>query len=91
MPNPKTGTVGENITDMIKLIKSGKVDYKNDKTANVHVPVGKVNKEFTVEKIIENINAFFESLDKAKPEGVKKTLVLRAFVSTSASPSIRIK
>jgi len=91
MPNPKTGTVGENVADMIKLIKAGKVDFKNDKTANIHVPVGKINKDFDAGKIVENINALLEALDKAKPESVKKALILRGYVSTTNSPSIRVK
>lgn len=91
MPNPKTGTVGENIAEIIGIIKAGKIDFKNDKTANIHIPVGRINKDFTVQKVVENITALMDSLDKSKPEGVKKALIVRAYLSTSLSPSIRIK
>lgn len=90
MPNPKTGTVGENIGEMVRVIKAGKVDFKNDKTSNIHVPVGKINKEFTIQKIVENINQLIDAVEKAKPESIKKSLVLKAYLSTSASPSVRV-
>lgn len=90
MPNPKTGTVGENIEEIVELIRKGKVDYKNDKTANIHMMVGKINKEFSEEKLVENIEAAMDSIEKAKPESIKKKFVVGAYIATAQSPSIRI-
>lgn len=90
MPNPKSGTVGDNIEEIINLIKAGKVDYKNDKTGNLHIPCGKINDQFTPEKIVENIKAALESVEKAKPEAIKKKFVLSAFLATTQSPSVKI-
>jgi large subunit ribosomal protein L1 len=91
MPNPKTGTVGDNIEDIIKTILAGKVDYKNDKTGNVHLQVGKINSKFDAKKIVENINAAMESIEKAKPDVIKKKYILSAHLATTMSPSIKIK
>ena len=89
MPNPKSGTVGDNIEEMIKLIMAGKVEFKNDKTGNLHIPCGKINKSFTKEQIVENIKAAIDAVEKAKPESVKK-YITAAYLALSQSPSIRI-
>jgi large subunit ribosomal protein L1 len=90
MPNPKTGTVGDNIEEMISLIKKGKVDFKNDKSGNVHVLCGKINKDFDIQKIVENVTAAFEAIEKSKPEAVKKKFVVSAYLACSMSPSVKI-
>jgi large subunit ribosomal protein L1 len=90
MPNPKTGTVGDNIEEMITLIKKGKVDFKNDKSGNIHVLCGKINSDFTIEKIVENVTAAFEAIEKSKPEAVKKKFVVSAHIACSMSPSVKI-
>jgi large subunit ribosomal protein L1 len=90
MPNPKTGTVGENVEEMIKIILAGKIDFKNDKGGNLHIPCGKINKAFTVETIVQNIQAAIEAIEKAKPEAVKKKLIASAHISSTMSPSIKI-
>lgn len=90
MPNPKTGSVGDDVAGMIKAIKAGKVDFKNDKTGNIHVGCGKINKDFTVDKIVENIETLMSALEKSKPETLKKGLIYRAYLSSTFSPSIRI-
>jgi large subunit ribosomal protein L1 len=91
MPNPKTGTVGDNIEEMINTILAGKVDYKNDKSGNVHFMVGKLNDKFNAEKLVANINAAMESIEKAKPDVIKKKYILSAHINSTMSPSIRIK
>jgi large subunit ribosomal protein L1 len=91
MPNPKTGTVGDNIEDIIKTILAGKVDYKNDKSGNVHFIVGKINSKFDEKKIVENIQAAMESIEKAKPDVIKKKYILSAHLATTMSPSIKVK
>ncbi len=90
MPNPKTGTVGDNISDMIELIKKGKVDFKNDKSGNIHILAGKISDKFTQEQLIENITAAFDAVEKAKPDAVKKKFVTSAHIACSMSPSIKL-
>lgn len=89
MPNPKTGTVGDNVEAMIKLIKSGKLDYRNDKSGNIHFSVG--NTTFTGAQLIENINAGIDSIEKAKPEVLKKKYILSIHLATTMSPSVRVR
>ncbi|NJK71002.1 MAG: 50S ribosomal protein L1 [Thermales bacterium] len=91
MPNPKNGTVGDDITKMIDLIKQGKVDFKNDKSSNIHLLVGKINKEFDSKKLVENINTAIEAVEKSKPEGVKKKYILTIHLASTMSPSIRLR
>ena len=91
MPNPKTGTVGDNIEEIIKTILAGKVDYKNDKSGNVHILVGKVNSKFDAAKLTQNINAAIESVEKAKPDVIKKKYILSIHVATTMSPSIKVR
>jgi large subunit ribosomal protein L1 len=90
MPNPKTGTVGDNIEEMITLIKKGKVDFKNDKSGNIHILCGKLNDDFTIEKIVENVTVALDAVEKAKPEAVKKKFVISAHLACSMSPSVKI-
>ncbi len=71
MPNPKSGTVSPDLTRAINEIKAGKVEYRVDKTAIVHVPIGKVS--FGKEKLVENLNALMEAIIKAKPSASKGT------------------
>ena len=88
---PKTGTVGDNIEEIIKTILAGKVDYKNDKSGNVHILVGKVNSKFDAAKLTQNINAAIESVEKAKPDVIKKKYILSIHVATTMSPSIKVR
>jgi large subunit ribosomal protein L1 len=90
MPSPKTGTVGDNIEEIVKLIKAGKVDFKNDKSANLHFSVGKFNKDFDTQKLAENIEKAIEAVEKAKPETVKK-YINTVHICSTMSPSIRIR
>ena len=90
MPNPKTGTVGDNLEEMIKLINAGKIDFKNDKSANIHFRIGKLNKNFSSEQLIANAQAAIDAVEKAKPSAAKKYIV-SIHLATSMSPSIRIR
>jgi len=90
MPNPKTGTVGDNISEMVKTFKAGRVDYKNDKTGNLHFVFGKINKEFSQEKLVENAKAAIDSVQKSKPEAVKKRYINSIHICSTNSPSIKI-
>ena len=69
MPNPKTGTVTIDVANAVEEIKAGKVEFRTDKTALVHVPVGKIS--FTPDKLIENATTVITSVIKAKPAAAK--------------------
>ncbi|MCQ2776334.1 MAG: 50S ribosomal protein L1 [Bacilli bacterium] len=86
MPNPKTGTVNPDIAKAIKEIKAGKVEYRVDKEANMHVSVAKVS--FDAAKIAENVTALTETLIKVKPAAVKGVYIKNAVIHTTMGPAI---
>lgn len=88
MPNPKSGTVTMDIEKAIHEIKAGKVEYRVDKTAIVHVPIGK--KSFGPEKLTENFNTLLEALVKAKPSAAKGVYLKSIYIASTMGPSIRI-
>lgn len=88
MPNPKTGTVTMDVAKAIQEIKAGKVEFRLDKGANVHVPIGKI--QFTKEQIIDNARTLLEALAKAKPAAAKGTYIKSVTISSTMSPGIRI-
>jgi len=89
MPNPKTGTVGDNIAQMVKDLKSGsKIDAKTDDSGNVHQTIGKVS--FDDQKLVENFQAIKEAIHRARPASVKKEFVGSITISTSMGPGIKI-
>ena len=88
MPNPKSGTVTKEVAKAIADIKAGKVEYRVDKTAIVHVIIGK--KSFGKEKLSDNLNALMEALIKAKPSAAKGTYLKSVVVSSTMGPGIKI-
>ena len=86
MPNPKTGTVSPNIGQAIKEIKAGKVEYRVDKEANMHVSIARVS--FDESKIAENLEALVNAVVKAKPAAVKGTYIKNAVIHTTMGPAI---
>ena len=88
MPNPKSGTVTMDVTKAIKEIKAGKVEYRLDKTAIIHVPVGK--KSFGAEKLIENMNVVVEAIQKAKPAAAKGTYIKSVNIATTMGPGVKV-
>ena len=89
MPNPKAGTVTTDVEKAVKEAKAGKVEYRVDKQAIVHIGVGKVS--FGVDKLLENANAFFDSLKAQKPNSLKGSYVKSVYITTSMGPSIQIE
>jgi large subunit ribosomal protein L1 len=90
MPNPKAGTVvpAEDLPRVIQEAKAGRVEFRLDKTANIHVPLGKVS--FTAEKLEENLAAFMEAIKKAKPSAAKGIFIKRITLTSTMGPGIKI-
>jgi len=90
MPNPKAGTVvaPEDLPDAITAAKAGRVEFRLDKTANIHVPIGKVS--FELEKLVENMAALMNAIKKARPAAAKGGYVRRVSVSSTMGPGIKV-
>lgn len=88
MPNPKTGTVSDNITGAIAEIAGGKVSFKNDDSGNVHQIIGK--SDFDATKLSENFRAFYEAVLQAKPAAVKKSYIANLTMNATMGPSIKV-
>nr|ACS83698.1 ribosomal protein L1 [uncultured bacterium AOCefta2] len=88
MPNPKTGTVTMDVTKAIAEIKGGKVEFRVDKTGNVHVPVGKI--QFTPEQLAENTQVMLDALHRAKPAAAKGIYMRSISISSTMSPGVKI-
>jgi len=88
MPSPKAGTVTFDVTKAVKEIKAGKIEFKVDKNANIHVPVAKVS--FSEEQIYENAAAVLEALVRAKPAAAKGQFLRSATLSSTMGPGVRL-
>lgn len=88
MPNPKTGTVTDDTAKAVREFKAGRVEFKVDKTANLHVAIGKVS--FKPEQIEENARAVFEAVLKARPSSAKGIFIRNCALSSTMGPPIRI-
>jgi large subunit ribosomal protein L1 len=88
MPNPKTGTVTMDVARAVQEVKAGKVEFRTDKTALVHVPVGKIS--FTPDKLIENATTLISSVIKAKPSVAKGKYIKACYLSSSMGPGISL-
>ena len=88
MPNPKTGTVSPDVAKAIKEIKAGKVEYRVDKEANMHISVARVS--FDEAKIVDNLKAITDAVVKARPSAVKGAYVKTAVIHTTMGPAINI-
>ncbi len=88
MPNPKSGTVTMDIERAIKEVKAGKIEFRVDKTGNLHAPIGKVS--FTPPQLRQNLDAFMDSVVRAKPSAAKGTYVQSVTVSSTMGPGIKV-
>jgi len=88
MPSPKTGTVTNEIKQVVSELKKGRIEYKLDKSGNLHLPVGKSS--FPSEYIFENVLAVFDEIIKNKPSGAKGSFIKSAYLSLTMSPSVKL-
>ena len=88
MPNPKSGTVTMDVEKAIKEVKAGKVEYRLDKTAIIHCPIGK--KSFGAEKLVENFTALMDAIIKAKPAAAKGQYVKSVVIASTMGPGIKV-
>jgi len=88
MPNPKSGTVAEDISKAIQEVKAGRVEFKVDKTANVGVGIGK--RSFSPEQLLENVTALLNAVGAARPASLKGRYILSATLTATMSPGVRL-
>jgi len=88
MPSPKSGTVSSTLTATLTDFKKGKFEYKADKTGIVHVTIGKV--EFTTTQLVENLQAFYNSIEKNRPSGVKGKYFKSLSLSSTMGPCVKL-
>ena len=90
MPNPKTGTVvnTEDLDRAITEARAGRVEFRNDKTGNVHIPLGKI--QFTEDQLLQNVTAVIDAIRRAKPTGAKGVYIKRIVLTSTMGPSVRL-
>jgi large subunit ribosomal protein L1 len=88
MPTPKAGTVTFDIARAVKEIKAGKIEFRVDKTGNVHAPIGKVS--FSEAQLSENLGAFMDQIVRARPSAAKGTYLKSVTVSSTMGPGVAI-
>ncbi|WP_309572883.1 50S ribosomal protein L1 [Deinococcus sp.] len=86
LPNPKSGTVGPDVTGMVKGLKAGRIEFRNDKTGVVHAPIGKAS--FDPANLTDNFSALLSALEGAKPGTAKGVFLRSAYLTTTMGPSI---
>ena len=89
MPNPKTGTVTDDLSKTVKNIKDGQIQFKSEKNAIVQAGIGKLS--FTEENLISNFKEFVNAVKKSKPDSIKGKFISKIYLSTSMGPSMRIE
>ena len=89
MPNPKLGTITNDIKKTVKDLKEGQIEIKNDKDGNIGASIGK--KSFSDNKIIENFNSLIQTIQKEKPSGIKGDFILSSFITSTMGISYQLK
>ena len=88
LPNPKAGTVGPNIGDIVSALKAGQIEFRADKTGVVHAPIGKAS--FEADKLAENLEALVRAVEAAKPDTSKGIYFRTLYLTSTMGPSIRV-
>ena len=88
MPNPKSGTVTQDVTGAVKDIKSGRVEFRVDKTSIIHAPVGKIS--FSLDALVENTRSLVDAIQKAKPATAKGKYVHTIFLCSTMGPGVQV-
>ena len=88
MPNPKLGTVTNNVAEAVKIAKAGQIEYRAEKNGIIHAGIGKMS--FATDKLVENANALIDQLKKVKPSSTKGQYILGASVATTQGPGLNI-
>lgn len=88
MPNPKLGTVTNNVAEAVKIAKAGQIEYRAEKNGIIHAGIGKMS--FATDKLVENANALIDQLKKVKPASAKGQYILGASVATTQGPGLKI-
>ena len=89
MPNPKAGTVTQDVAKAVREIKAGKIEFRVDKTGNVHAPIGKAS--FTAAQLADNLQAFMDTIQRAKPAAAKGVYIQSATVSSTMGPGVKVE
>ena len=89
MPNPKLGTVTNNVAEAVKTAKAGQIEYRAEKKGIIHAGIGKMS--FTTDQLVENANALIEQLKKVKPASSKGQYILGASVATTQGPGLKVE
>ncbi len=88
LPNPKSGTVGFNVAELVRALKAGQIEFRSDKTGVVHAPIGKAS--FDAEKLAENLLAVRHAVEAAKPDAARGTYLRTMYVTSTMGPSVRV-
>ena len=88
LPNPKSGTVGPNIGEIVSALKAGQIEFRNDKTGVVHAPIGKAS--FDAAKLAENLGAFRAAVEAAKPDTAKGVFIRTVYLTSTMGPSVQV-
>ena len=88
MPNPKAGTVATDVAKAVRDIKAGKIEFRVDKTGNVHAPIGKIS--FSVDQLEANFTAFMDTIVRSRPSAAKGTYIRTVALSSTMGPGVRV-
>jgi large subunit ribosomal protein L1 len=88
MPNPKSGTVTQDVGSTVEAFKAGRVEYRNDRHGNVHVPIGRVS--FEADQVTENLAAIIDEIVRSRPATTKGRFVEKVSISSTMGPSVRM-
>lgn len=89
MPSPKAGTVTQDMESTIAEVKKGRIEFRMDKTGNIHSPVGKLS--FSDEQLVDNVKAFLSALEENKPAGIKGKLIKKVVLSPTMGPGAQVE